>query len=275
MTIYIEYVLINNLLIDYILLKATFSTTGVLVSKKRVFFCALISAVFSLLFPLINAPLFILTLIKLSFGLFIVYLSAKHLNFKSYFQNTAVFFFYTFLTGGAIVGIFSLFNIPTVKEAVSALMIFPVYFVYFCATRVVKHIYRARNVRSFCYLTEITICGTTKSMQGFLDTGNGVYDGDSPVIFCHKSMATKFIKDLNMPQMKYINVCTLTGNSQKLSLKSDKVVIYVGDTENIYTNVTVCFSEQGFENGYQLILHPALLKEGYAKNSATASKKTA
>lgn len=275
MTIYIEYVLINNLLIDYILLKATFSTTGVLLGKKRVFFCALLSAIFSLIYPLITAPLLVITIIKFSFGLFIVYLSARHINLKSYLINTVVFFFYTFLYGGAVLGIFSLFNIPIGKEIVSALIIFPVYMIYYCTKKFVLFLYRAKHVRCFCYSTQITICGTTKCLKGFLDTGNGVYDGNSPVIFCHKSIATEFIKSIKIPQMKYINVCTITGSSQKLSIKSDKFVIYINGKKNIHTNVTVCFSEQGFENGYQLILHPALLKESYAEDSAFQTEKTA
>ena len=275
MTIYIEYVLINNLLIDYILIKGTLATTGVNGKKLRVFFCALFSAVFSLVYPLIIAPLFIVTLIKLSFGLFIVFLSAKYLSFRSYFLNTAVFFFYTFLTGGAIFGIFSLFNIPTGKEIISGLIIFPVYFVYFCLNSVVKFLYRRKNVVSFCYPTQITICGVTKNLQGFLDTGNGVYDGDSPVIFCNKAVATEFINGGALPPMKKINVCTVNGKSQKLCLKSESLVIYIAGKKNIYNNVTVCFTEQGFEDCYQLILHPALLKESYAKSSILQTEKSA
>ena len=54
MTVYIEYVLIDNFIIDYLLLKTSLALSGVMVKRARLFFCAFLGAGFALLLPVIS-----------------------------------------------------------------------------------------------------------------------------------------------------------------------------------------------------------------------------
>ena len=53
MTVYIEYAILDNFVIDWILLKATLSLTGRTAKKGRLFICSFIGAIFALITPLV------------------------------------------------------------------------------------------------------------------------------------------------------------------------------------------------------------------------------
>ena len=55
MIVYIEYVLIDNFIIDYLMLKATFNLTGMPVKKRRLFLCAFLGAAIALMYPLMQS----------------------------------------------------------------------------------------------------------------------------------------------------------------------------------------------------------------------------
>ena len=65
MVCYIEYVLLDNFVIDYLLLKAAFSVTGKTVKKLRLFLAAALGAVTAPLFPLIDVSAVIVFFLKL------------------------------------------------------------------------------------------------------------------------------------------------------------------------------------------------------------------
>ena len=74
MKVYIEYVLIDNFVIDYLLLKATFAVTGYPYSKGRLFLCAFLGSLFALLYPLIPVGEPFITISKILFGLFLTFI---------------------------------------------------------------------------------------------------------------------------------------------------------------------------------------------------------
>ena len=194
MTVYIEYVLIDNLVIDFLLLKATYATLGVMPKRGRLFACAVFGAMIALLYPLILSKV-ISTAIKVLTGFLMTIIAFRYSSKRQYFTATAIFFLYTFLTGGAIIGVFSIFGIDYSSEYSIALMFIPVYFLLRIIIEVIKFIYRRKDVVSFTYKTSITLLGKTIDCKGFLDTGNGLYDGDSPVVMCGKRFFLQLMGD--------------------------------------------------------------------------------
>ncbi len=264
MIVYIEYVLLDNFVIDYLLLKATFATTGKKYSKGRLFLCAFLGAIVALLYPLLDVNRIILTAVKVCAGLLIVLLSANFNSKKEFYIHTVLFFFYTFLTGGAIIGVFGVLGMDYSGEVSIALMIIPTYLLITCMVGVVKYIYRRKDVMSNVVDVQITVLGVSVCGRGFFDTGNAVYDGDSPVVFCSGKFAKNFIKDSVIGvKLKKIMVDTVNGKSQKYALKTDNIKIYQGTNVNIHNNITLCIVGNVCD-GYDVILHPALLnKENY------------
>jgi stage II sporulation protein GA (sporulation sigma-E factor processing peptidase) len=260
MTVYIEYVLIDNFVIDYLLLKATFALTGMPVREGRLFFCAFLGAVQALLFPLLIFSPVITVAIKLLMGLLLVLLSTNYKTFKSFYVNACVFFFYTFLTGGAIMGVFSILGLDYSSEISIALMFLPVYILSRFCLGVIKHLYRKKDVKALIVDIEMTAGGVTVKNKGFFDTGNGLYDGFNPVIVCEKRLAEQFIvKSLGRIKLKDLTVTTVTGDSVKKAFILEQLKIYNGDKWNIYYNVSVVITPK-VGDGFGVILHPSLME---------------
>lgn len=260
MNVYIEYVLIDNFVIDYLMLKATFITTGINYNKKRLVFCAFLGAIIALIFPLIKLHGLIVSAIKILSGLLIILLAYSYKKPKTYYINALIFFGYTFLTGGIIIGVFNIFSINYSSESAIAFMVIPAYAIIRTAIGVIKHIYRQKDVMSAVREVEITAFGVTKKGRGFIDTGNALFDNDSPVIFCDNGYAKQFLTgDIKNIKFSKIIVNTVNGKREKTTLKIDEIKIYNGTNLNIHKNVTMCIVDE-IGQGYQVILHPALIR---------------
>ena len=273
MVIYVEYLLISNFIIDFLLLKSAFYTAGENFSNKRLIISALISSAFSLLYPLINATKVIEILIKIAFGFLITLLSINHKSLNKYFICVGVFFFYTFLLGGITLAIFSSFEISIQNQVVKMLVIIPVYYIYRFSVWLSVYLYRKKNLNTFTYQVEVTIGDKTKSCIGFLDTGNGVYYQNAPVIFCSKKFALSVIDLTKVKGLNKITIGTINGKKEKLCVKCSLIKIYQGDKVNIFDNVRLCIASVGFENGYDILLHPALFKENYENQPTNKTQK--
>ncbi|MBQ3116476.1 MAG: sigma-E processing peptidase SpoIIGA [Clostridia bacterium] len=274
MLVYIEYVLIDNFFIDYMLLKATFSLTANKVGRFRLIICSFLGAIFALILPLISLPLFIMIPIKVLSGLIMVALSVKGKSIRALYKNFVVFLVLTASLGGAIIGIFSLFNISYSTEISVAIMVLPAFLLVKGIVGVIKHLSKKQKEQKYYYKISLSHLGTSVEGVGFIDTGNALYDGDSPVIVCDKAFILKLIGDNFLRlKLKKITIRTINGKEQNSAFKLDSLLIYCGDKPNIYKNVTVCISKGGVGDGYDVILHPALMEGNYSGNSDFKIKK--
>ena len=273
MTVYIEYVIINNVIIDYLMLKATFLLTGNPKHNRRLFLCAFLGGIIALVYPALEINPTILTLVKIASGLLIVLLASEYKSVKSFYINAVIFFFYTFITGGVIIGVFNIFAIEYQTEFIVASIVIPVYLVLKVLAQVKDYFFRRKNVESFIYKVELCLNNQTLVAKGFLDTGNSLLDNGEPVILCDKHFAKKLIAE-NIAKMKFkkIEISTATGKRQNLAFKLDRLLLYTLDKEHIFNNVTVCISHLNFRD-YSVILHPDLIKENNRDEDVSSIKK--
>ncbi|MBR5388746.1 MAG: sigma-E processing peptidase SpoIIGA [Clostridia bacterium] len=259
MEVYVEYVFTDNFVIDYLILKLTCLIAGKRVKTSRLLSCAFFGAVFAVLFPLIENPAISLPA-KITFGLLTVTAAVKSDGFTDYLFTAGAFFGVTFLTGGAIIGAFSLLGLNYSSEYAIGLMILPVYIVLKTAAEIIKKFKAAKVTEKFSANVEITVNGVTVACRGFFDTGNSLYDGLSPVIVVDKNLAEKFFTDVkSLPRLKPVAVFTATGTAKKMSLKNVRVIIYYGGEKNIFNNVTAAIAD--LKNpSFDVLLHPDLME---------------
>ena len=267
MIVYVEYVFIDNFVIDFLLLKTAFMITGKKVSRGRLILCSLLGAIFALVYPLITENFIATTTVKILFGLFLAFCAAKFSSVKEYAGFTAVFTGLTFFLGGAVIGVFSLFDLDYSSEYSVALMILPVYVLVNGVMRLIRYFYRKKDVAAFSVRAEIVFGDKTVTVRGFFDTGNSLYDGLTPVIVVSRRALTPLISPSLIKTAKYITVTSAVGEEKKISFKPDNLVIYSGDKKNIFYNVRVCATEKDFD-GYDAILHPAFMENVYEKQIA-------
>lgn len=258
MTVYIEYALIDNLVIDYLILKATFSLMGVARSKGRLFLSALFASVLALIFPLISLSS-IATLLKLVMPITVVVISGKFSSKKEFFFCVAIFLSITFAFGGSVSGIYSILGIELASEFCVSTVIIPVCFISRAVLRLVKHFYKRKTFDNFVYLVKVFQGEMSLELKGFLDTGNGVYDGKNPVVFLRKELAKKLFASGKNTKVKSIEINTVNGCDKKILFTLERIEILVDNSLYIYNDVCVCVSDKIGYN-YDLLLHPALFE---------------
>lgn len=275
MIVYIEYVLIDNFIIDYLMLKATFTLTGMPVKKRRLFLCAFLGAVVALIYPLMQSLGLLSTMLKVFTGLLIVLIANQYSNLKSFYINSTIFFLHTFLTGGIILGVSSLLNINLSTEVSSAFMVVPVYLILRGLGEVVKYFFERKNVQNFIYKTRLTIFNKSLEVRGFLDTGNALTDNGKPVIVCDKRLFIKLVgQNITKVRLNKLEVITANGKSQNYAFIVDEVALYIDQKVNIFNKVTVCLSSQSLGDDFDIILHPKLLESEYANKTDIIYQKT-
>lgn len=254
------------------LLKATFSLTRTEYRKRRLFLCSLFGALISLVYPLLETHFLILTLVKVLSGALIVLLANDYKKIKYFYINALVFFFCTFLTGGAIIGVYNLLGVDYSIEIASALIVFPVYAILRGANAIFRYLTSRKSLDSLSFKVELYKNGKSVIAQGYLDTGNRVYNGDSPVIFCSSDFFLKFLgNSLIKTRFQKIELITANGKSQNYALKLDNFILYDKDKVHIFNNVSLCIAKVNLD-GYQLILHPDLIKENDYENAQNLEK---
>ncbi len=273
MIVYIEYVLIDNFVIDYMLLSATLKTLTLPISKLRLCVCSAVGAIISIAVTFLPFNNLISGIIKLLFGLALASFSTKTITAKKLYAVYLVFLTYTFLLGGAVIAIFTLLNIDYSSEISIALMIIPCYIIVKCVKEVINYIYRRKDVVNFTFPVEINICEIRLSATAFLDTGNCAYAENLPVIFCDKQTSSKLISNLSVAKkIKKTTFITVNGEKELPYLVLEEIKVLFNGEENTIKNVALALTNKSFGVNYQVLFHPALMEVKSVK-TVTKTKK--
>ena len=256
MIVYIEYVVIDNFIVDYLLIRSAAGLVSLDVKPLRVVFCAALGVGFALVFPLINFSGVFLAALKISVGALLILFCAKFRSVKEYLKTLAVFFLVTFAVGGIVTGVYGLFG-DEIGELPVATVFIPVFISLKLLTRAVKKIVRLKRKEKLVFNVELKSGAKTVETLGLFDTGNGLKEDGQPVIVVDKSVFKKlFTADLNGLALKKVAVTTVAGKSENLGFTIEEVAIYFGEKPNIYKDVRAIVSKTPLD--YGAILNPEL-----------------
>lgn len=259
MQVYIEYAIIDNFVIDYMLLKVTFALTGKPKNRKRLFLCSFLGTLGAVVMPIVGASGIIKFALKIMVLVLMTILSSKKWTLKRYLHFLGVFLGVTFLTGGSIYALAETFKIDLTKDISIALIILPVFFVTKIFVFIAKILYRRSEIVKNTYKIEMNVDDKRVTCYGFFDTGNSVYLDDSPVVFCDEKIFRPLITDKTAKTLSFVSISTIAGTRRLPTVKIDSLAIYFSAKPNINTSVTVCLIKN-VKTGYDMILHPALYK---------------
>lgn len=258
MVVYVEYVVAENFIIDFFLLKTAFYLSGAKPSKITTVIAALLGGGFALFLSFFDLPQVFLVIVKIAFGCSMVLISGRFSRVKEYYATAVGFFLLSFAVGGVITGVYSVFGVSA--EKFTALTVIPV--CGLCALSKCLFRYFRDRVKTAGHTVKIKITVGTVTVEGrgFFDTGNGVFYKDSPVIICGEKFFKGFFKSgFKMPAVFKVGFSTVSGKDDMRALKTDCVSIYFSDEPNIYYNVTLGIVKTSVGIGYDVILHPALM----------------
>ncbi|MBQ7977283.1 MAG: sigma-E processing peptidase SpoIIGA [Clostridia bacterium] len=243
MEIVIEYVLLDNFLIDALLMTLTIKTLRLPFSKAGIMCASAFGAGFAVISPLINVGGILAILMKLSVAFVMAFMACFSL--KRVFSRFLVFALYTFAFGGALVAIFTFLGVQVYDAMyigyVSSLPLGTLLvcaFMFFVA--ILRLIRLLKNKRTWGNSVnfEIEILGKRKKVKGFIDTGNTLKNREGkPVVVlperelsfwfsAHDRMMIMFDKgqSLGLKNLDFIVVGSF-GGSYKMRVFDAKITI--------------------------------------------------
>lgn len=285
MKIYIEYVLIDNLVINFLLLLCVAKCLRlkhkwwVLILSSAVGTCA------AVLLPLIKIAAAWQYLIKILTGIFMLLIAFNFKSFNRFCLGLITFLSFTFLMGGACIGIIGLFgqNINSLiargyDASVPIGLIIGVVAVYVALTvQIARFIYRRRDALNFIGRVKVTFGGKSVEFDGFIDSGNRLFDHVTglPVIIVSTSavkniLTRELLVSINsatsnpnrrLKNAHFIQFSTLSGDGKPmLVFEPDCVELNLAGKHTV-SRVMIGLTHSQFSDAahYDALLHPSML----------------
>ena len=271
MEVYIEYVILDNLVVDYLLLFLTLKTLRLKTNRLLVFLSATLGTVASCVMPLLNLNNGFTYTVKILLAAIMTLLCCRFNRIKEYVRTFYLFVFYTFLFGGAVIAVCYFLGIEYYAldftyspEFSLGLVLLPCIVVYVVLRRLVTVIYKKKEIEPFVRKCSVFIGGREIRFSGFIDSGNRLFCPQTgfPVVLCSPKAGKRLYDGgfLIGARSEVMRFYTAAGSSTIKIYEMDKLEIYNGDKQNTLYNVMIGISRRDFKDvDYDLILNPALV----------------
>lgn len=273
MTVYVEYVIIDNLAIDWLLLWAAARTCRCYKNWYRTALGAAFGTAFAVFMPFLDLPNALLFIIKIMVGEVMVLLSASFKTAGGFIATFLTFLAYTFCAGGAMIGICYMLGADfSTEEGLAALsritninigiVLIGVILTVSLLVTLFGGAKRREDFDSFTRKIEIVDGGGKAELAGLIDTGNSLYDNRSgkPVSVMGKDVAERLFGEgkLRMHGAHYVRCSTVHGSGKILVFEIEKMMIYCGKKRHIINNAMMGISSDSLQDGTDVILHAGL-----------------
>lgn len=260
MEIVVEYVLIENLLLDTLIFKTTENVLKI--KGKFIIFASFLASIFALILPLFHLTSIPSFFVKILFGALLTSIVFKFSSILSFVKIFFVFLFSTFIYGGV-----ATFLTQTFGELSAILLILSIILSYFALKKLSNFLSKRRMVQKVCCDVTIEVDEKKISCKGFLDTGNLLVDPltERPVsiiglklfkeIFgenCLMKLLTKNVDAKNFKLGHYISLDTVAKSEEVLAFEIDKISIDGKENEK----AILALSFKNFPS-YEMILNGA------------------
>lgn len=110
MTVYIDVIFLENLIINYIILYATSIIAKVKIKQYRVLLGSAIGAIYSVIYYVVNLEWFVLAGVKIVLSIVIIYISFNSKDFKNLIKQVIFFYLISFIFAGASLAVIYMVN---------------------------------------------------------------------------------------------------------------------------------------------------------------------
>jgi stage II sporulation protein GA (sporulation sigma-E factor processing peptidase) len=295
--VYAEYLLIENIIINFIILYVTKKITRTKTSKLRLTIAALVGSIYTLIAFFPSLRFMGKFLIKFSISILMIILAFNPERLHQFFKQLSAFYMVSFAFAGAIIGIFYIlnnnfnltrFSFKNFNELIRFLIIG--IGVAILLIRYILKFYQIR-VNKENYLTNVIICLNNKEAKliALIDTGNSLKEpiSQKPVIIAEYSalecILPELIKNMYLDEKEMdldfmVKVMNEIGDDIKLRLipfksignengiligfKPDSIKIYLDDEiKNLTEDIIVAIynDKLATDEQYNGLLHPEIL----------------
>ena len=266
MVVYIEYVLLDNFIIDFIIFYSVAHILKLNLIKWRITLACIVGVGFAFAIPYININNAILFIIKLSMGVILVYIAFSLKSLKKFILTYLVFVFLTFLLGGICYGLQGFVQSPKIMNGtISYVNEFPVsliilaIFVFFI---IGKNLYSSIKLKKKFAKIQIYHAGHQLKLNALIDSGNQLIDDKTkiPISFLSKKAFCETFGQINFQQNSTHEnlLCkTITGTKVLDTILIDKMVI---DNHITILNARIALYDFNKKQDFNAIISMNLIK---------------
>lgn len=245
-TVYIEYVFLNNLAINYLICHLTLLSQKAEQSVGRILIASVLGAAFAAAYPFIEEYKLI---IKILLSLAMVLCLKKTFTIKEFAITGVLFYLISFVFAGASLLLSDYLSDETLLPfAVCGGVVLSV-----GAIRLmISYIYKRKKSAAFEYKVEIEKNdGTTASAVGYYDSGNKLVGSDNnPAVV----ISSRLAESLALEPAGEIAVNTVAG-VKLMKLVNTKLKIYYENGAHKIYHAQAVVSDSLNSKDYQIILH--------------------
>lgn len=264
MTIYLDYIFIENFLIDYILLKETSYIARKQVTQKSAIISALIASSYVIVMVYLKLEELNYLICKILLVIIMIYISFKPKKINEYIKLIALFILISVINVGTVTVITNLLNLKDVNGVLKVI-------VYIASLGISKffmnHMWRIYNREikndDLIYEVKLRLGNRTYKYNAFLDTGNNVfsYTYNVPVIFAELT-DEDMLEKLKEKESFDVTTVTLSNRQDKKAYIFDNVQITKKDkTWCVKAAIVFEKTKLSKDNSYNMLLNYVLYTE--------------
>lgn len=266
MEIYIELFLLQNIIINFCLLRLIEITT----KTKTTFFKLLLSSIIGASFSVVSA-IYINTnltmnLLKLICAILMLFIAYKQ-SFKQFIFNFILLFVYTFAFGGAVTNLsgsiyqtnFGVIISSKINLELICIIILALTYIF---QLIFKHIKFKIKTNNLIYKIKLFKNNKSISINAYLDTGNFLNFNGKPVIIVDLNSYLKLTNldliDFHLSSCEKINTNTVTGNKYLKVFTLDKIELLANNKSYEFKDQYIAVNTNFKNSNYQALLSPML-----------------
>lgn len=227
MTIYLDYIFIENIVIDYILLIETSHIARKNISNKKTILAAIISSCYVVFMMYLKIQELNYVFCKILLVIVMIYIAFKPKEIIEYLKIIVLFFLISVINIGSLMLITNLFNMQESNYILKLI----IYIASFSLSKFFENhmweIYK-REIKNddLIYDVKLELNRKIYKYKAFLDTGNSVYSysNNLPVIFA-EILDDEILKELESKEYFNIRTVTLSNEANKKAYIFDNVEI--------------------------------------------------
>ncbi len=282
MEVYIEYAIIDNLVMNAILLHLSFYINQLKYKKWQLILSNILGTICSILIPLFIIPNTLLLAIKIALAMSMIFVATGKIKIKKYILILLTFLTLTFLLGGLCFGVIEILGLKVDGGGVLLFndfsfpmsILIVVIACYVWVIKLLVHTIKNRlNISSSFVDVDVRKDNVCVHLLGYIDTGNFACDKNgnnlifiSPRMFHRlfpKIDITKFVLQKigqdDIAGSYYTKINDVTKNNITLVVPIDNIEVNVGNKNKSTKNVFVAVSQNNFGGEFDILLSPQFI----------------
>lgn len=273
MTVYIDVIFLENLVINYIILYATGIISKAKIKQSRLVIASIIGALYSIIYYIINLKLYSSIIIKVILSIVIIYVAFNSKNIKTLSKQIVLFYLASFVFGGASIAIIYMVNSQNITIQNGVLVgrytiqtvligIIIAYITIIIAYNIIR---RKISKKDLICKIKVKLNDKEISTDAMIDTGNLLREPitNTPVIVMEHTLFYDIIpKDIlnnlekilsgdlseiseelqteYLPKLKAIPFSSLgKQNGMLLGIKADEVIVGLESEDKVLNNIII------------------------------------